>query len=151
MHTVQPTLNSITGMSVSQSAVPTLPTNALIEPSGTLDQVHHTAPPQSNGSTTNTLPVERTVSSKSTDSEGQALEWHEVIELQAFSERKVWIEEKIKVHYFLRDSKLVQTRSCLYSYWNKCHLSKSSLAWTPYALPLWRSPVFRLKLNSRTG
>lgn len=27
----------------------------------------------------------------------QALEWHEVIELQAFSERKAWIEEKIKV------------------------------------------------------
>ena len=26
----------------------------------------------------------------------QALEWHEVIELQAFSERKAWIEEKIK-------------------------------------------------------
>ena len=27
----------------------------------------------------------------------EALEWHEVIELQAFSERKAWIEEKIKV------------------------------------------------------
>ncbi|KAI9001150.1 hypothetical protein BD414DRAFT_404342 [Trametes punicea] len=26
----------------------------------------------------------------------EALEWHEVIELQAFSERKVWIEDKIK-------------------------------------------------------
>lgn len=29
--------------------------------------------------------------------EEQALEFHEVIELQTFSERKVWIEEKIKV------------------------------------------------------
>lgn len=29
--------------------------------------------------------------------DGQALEGHEVIELQAFSERKAWIEEKIKV------------------------------------------------------
>ena len=27
----------------------------------------------------------------------EALEWHEVIELQAFSERRAWIEEKIKV------------------------------------------------------
>ncbi len=27
----------------------------------------------------------------------EALEWHEVIELQAFSERKAWIEEKTKV------------------------------------------------------
>lgn len=31
------------------------------------------------------------------DVEEQSLEWHEVIELQAFSDRKVWIEEKIKV------------------------------------------------------
>ncbi|KAL6306770.1 hypothetical protein BKA93DRAFT_728696 [Sparassis latifolia] len=30
------------------------------------------------------------------DGDEKALEWHEVIELQAFSERKVWIEEKIK-------------------------------------------------------
>lgn len=29
--------------------------------------------------------------------EEQALGWHEVIELQTFSERKAWIEEKIKV------------------------------------------------------
>ena len=31
--------------------------------------------------------------------EEQALESHEVIELQTFSERKAWIEEKIKVNY----------------------------------------------------
>ena len=31
------------------------------------------------------------------DAEEQALESHEVIELQTFSERKAWIEEKIKV------------------------------------------------------
>lgn len=31
------------------------------------------------------------------DGEGQALESHEVVELQAFSERKDWILEKIKV------------------------------------------------------
>ena len=34
------------------------------------------------------IPVER---------EDQSLESHEVIELQTFSERKAWIEEKIKV------------------------------------------------------
>lgn len=31
------------------------------------------------------------------DNDEEALEWHEVIELQTFSERKAWIEEKIKV------------------------------------------------------
>jgi hypothetical protein len=35
--------------------------------------------------------------SQPTDGEEQALEWHEVIELQTFSERKAWIEQKIKV------------------------------------------------------
>ncbi|KAI0921922.1 hypothetical protein AcW2_006758 [Taiwanofungus camphoratus] len=37
-------------------------------------------------------------SKEQTDShqDEQALEWHEVIELQAFSERKAWIEDKIK-------------------------------------------------------
>ena len=37
---------------------------------------------------------------QSTPAEGeeQALESHEVIELQTFSERKAWIEEKIKVN-----------------------------------------------------
>jgi len=33
----------------------------------------------------------------STGGEEQALESHEVIELQTFSERKAWIEDKIKV------------------------------------------------------
>ena len=34
-----------------------------------------------------------------TGGEEQALESHEVIELQTFSERKAWIEEKIKVNF----------------------------------------------------
>ena len=33
--------------------------------------------------------------------EQQALESHEVIELQTFSERKAWIEDKIKVGAFI--------------------------------------------------
>lgn len=36
-------------------------------------------------------------SSEENAGEEQALESHEVIELQSFSERKAWIEEKIKV------------------------------------------------------
>ena len=35
--------------------------------------------------------------------EQQALESHEVIELQTFSERKAWIEDKIKVGAFDHD------------------------------------------------
>ena len=35
------------------------------------------------------------------EGEEQALESHEVIELQTFSERKAWIEEKIKVNQHL--------------------------------------------------
>lgn len=34
---------------------------------------------------------------ESNNTEKETLESHEVIELQAFSERKAWIEEKIKV------------------------------------------------------
>ena len=39
------------------------------------------------------------VSTSRNDTEEQALESHEVIELQTFSERKAWIEEKIKVSF----------------------------------------------------
>ncbi len=38
---------------------------------------------------------------KSPSGEEQALESHEVIELQSFSERKAWIEEKIKASHSL--------------------------------------------------
>lgn len=38
-----------------------------------------------------------TMTSTIPSGEEQALETHEVIELQSFSERKAWIEEKIKV------------------------------------------------------
>ena len=39
----------------------------------------------------------------SSEGEQQALESHEVIELQTFSERKAWIEGKIKVGTFDHD------------------------------------------------
>lgn len=39
----------------------------------------------------------------SSGGEQQALESHEVIELQTFSERKAWIEDKIKVGAFDHD------------------------------------------------
>ncbi|KAI0366385.1 hypothetical protein BV20DRAFT_652811 [Pilatotrama ljubarskyi] len=41
------------------------------------------------------LALERKRAAENPDND-EALEWHEVIELQAFSERKAWIEEKIK-------------------------------------------------------
>ncbi|THH00398.1 hypothetical protein EW026_g2127 [Hermanssonia centrifuga] len=69
--------------------------NALLE-AGTLDQTalpraYHTPGRQATRDAegdTETAPA--------TAREEEALEWHEVIELQAFSERKAWIEEKIK-------------------------------------------------------
>jgi hypothetical protein len=41
---------------------------------------------------------EPSVEQPTSPTEEQALESHEVIELQTFSERKAWIEEKIKVN-----------------------------------------------------
>lgn len=41
-----------------------------------------------------------TPNKNSSSGEEQALELHEVIELQTFSERKAWIEKKIKVSTF---------------------------------------------------
>ena len=54
------------------------------------------------------------------------LEWAQVIELQAFSERKVWIEEKTRVNTMLHSSNdflmaKTESRRFVFSYWNKCH------------------------------
>jgi len=49
------------------------------------------------------------------DSEEETLESHEVIELQAFSERKAWIEEKTKV----------STRVVIYAYRMMTHCPSS--------------------------
>lgn len=55
----------------------------------------------------------------------QALEWHEVIELQEFSERKAWIEEKTKVSDALVTTYLVPYVLNLdTSFSNNCHPSK---------------------------
>lgn len=43
------------------------------------------------------LALNSAAGSEGNNGEEQALESHEVIELQSFSERKTWIEEKIKV------------------------------------------------------
>jgi len=45
----------------------------------------------------NSLTAASEHSNKPEDGEEQALDSHQVIELQKFSERKAWIEEKIKV------------------------------------------------------
>lgn len=44
-----------------------------------------------------TPPIDQQQAFTQQHNEEQALETHEVIELQAFSERKAWIESKIKV------------------------------------------------------
>ena len=49
----------------------------------------------------------------------QALNWQEVIELQTFSERKAWIEEKIKVCRYI-DLYITQLISFVTSSWRKC-------------------------------
>jgi hypothetical protein len=49
----------------------------------------------------NVSPSSTTQQRPPTEGEEQALESHEVIELQTFSERKAWIEEKIKVDLYL--------------------------------------------------
>lgn len=69
----------------------------------------------------------KTNSSATTPDDGTeevgTLEWAQVIELQAFSDRKVWIEEKIRVSTMVRISsraRLSQGDACS-SYWSKCH------------------------------
>lgn len=54
-------------------------------------------PPSNDSQDGSDAVVEITPRSPRTPGEEETLEWHEVIELQAFSERKAWIEEKIKV------------------------------------------------------
>jgi hypothetical protein len=56
------------------------------------------ADPTQQGDSKDSVPTEPVI----TPQEGEeALESHEVIELQLFSERKAWIEEKIKAYYFI--------------------------------------------------
>ena len=54
-------------------------------------------PPNNDTQDGSSSSTETTTKSPRTPGEEETLEWHEVIELQAFSERKAWIEEKIKV------------------------------------------------------
>lgn len=74
--------------------------SGLVEQAGTLD-LHSLTPSATskpNGSRTGDLRNRQALTTSGAGpDEGQTLEWHEVIELQAFSERKAWIEEKIKV------------------------------------------------------
>lgn len=78
--------------------------------------------PESNGLHTN---PSATIPDDTTDEVG-TLEWAQVIELQAFSDRKVWIEEKTRVNitlYFPRVSSLARLTygDVFSSYWNECH------------------------------
>ena len=72
------------------------------------------------------LPESKTNPSTTTPNDGTeevgTLEWAQVIELQAFSDRKVWIEEKTRVSIMLNfseDSPAGKTE-VFSSYWNEC-------------------------------
>lgn len=69
------------------------------------------------------LALNSAAGSEGNNGEEQALESHEVIELQSFSERKTWIEEKIKVSikYQCGFSDYLTSLSFL----KVCHRSKS--------------------------
>ncbi|KAH9939908.1 hypothetical protein B0H21DRAFT_755749 [Amylocystis lapponica] len=68
---------------------------AAVEQSGTLDTNHSSVSRDSSSRASSDGPSSSTEAHEPREDE-QALESHEVIELQAFSERKVWIEDKIK-------------------------------------------------------
>jgi hypothetical protein len=89
--------------------------------------------------------------------EEQALEIHEVIELQAFSERKAWIEDKIKVRMCHSYPYLQVNGSLSHSSWRRFRPSRFSSGWTPYE-PLQRTFLvyphannFRNGLQNTTG
>ena len=76
------------------------PHSSFVEQAGTLDSdtLDVNATPRPRNSHMNHLARRQILKTSGTGhDEEQTLEQHEVIELQAFSERKAWIEEKIKV------------------------------------------------------
>lgn len=82
---------------------PASPQTSLVEQAGKLDfhslNQHSVSNP--NGSHAGEASPHDVTRTAGSPGEEQALEWHEVIELQAFSERKAWIEQKIKVCPFV--------------------------------------------------
>jgi hypothetical protein len=76
-----------------------LPQTASEPASGTLVSQKDNAPKETGlvSSISSASHTETTLPTNENGGEEQALESHEVIELQTFSERKAWIEEKIKV------------------------------------------------------
>ena len=84
------------------------------------------------------------------DTEKETLESHEVIELQAFSERKAWIEEKIKVSFY-HSSMTSLSSYTIASFSSSYPPSKSSLVLTPSGLRLIPCLVCLPASNSETG
>lgn len=102
--------------------------SGLVEQAGTLD--FHSLTPSAiskpNGSYTEDPSSRQDLRTSGTGlDEGQTLEWHEVIELQAFSERKAWIEEKIKVWLIHAPLLRVATED-IQSSLERCHPLKCS-------------------------
>lgn len=87
----------------------------------------------------------------SQNEEEQALEIHEVIELQAFSERKAWIEDKIKVRMCHSYPCLQVNCSLSHSSWRHFLLSRFLSGWTPYEPPQQTSPVYPRANSFRNG
>ncbi|THH33803.1 hypothetical protein EUX98_g442 [Antrodiella citrinella] len=92
------------------------------EQSGTLNPERHDHLPDIDNHTPEQA-VGDTDEVHKSDGEEQPLEWHEVIELQAFSDRKVWIEEKTKRNLSPADTDLIElTLTTIYALDKLLHL-----------------------------
>ena len=119
---------------------------SLAEQAGTLD--FNSVNSLSTSDTTRLIPGEPSNGNQKapgTPGEEQALDRHEVIELQAFSERKAWIEEKIKVRHRVVDRCVQRLIHAYVSFCNKCLQWRCLLAWTPCAGPRKRCLVYPLE------
>ena len=85
------------------------------------------------------------------DGEEQALESHEVIELQSFSVKKAWIEEKTKVRRALCGWSSAQSDVYFLSFSSSFLRSTSSSAWTLFGPPRRKYPVYLRARSCRNG
>ncbi|OBZ71789.1 hypothetical protein A0H81_08273 [Grifola frondosa] len=84
-------------LSMPEEVSPTLrPAEALPEVSGTPEPTDNNSARDLIATAEEVLRVDASRVAQRQEHDEEALEWHEVIELQAFSERRAWIEEKIK-------------------------------------------------------
>ena len=123
---------------------------SLAEQAGTLD--FNSVNSLSTSDTTRLIPGEPSNGKQKapgTPGEEQALDRHEVIELQAFSERKAWIEEKIKVrvHILFTDTPYHDA----VSFWRNYLLYRSLSGLMLSARQLWKYPGYQPESNCKGG